>query len=286
MAEPADEATPAERHTATFEIDLDTLKEMSALGVRRAAAFLGVGLNSTADTGNVSLALVDHSMWRFFPDPEPEQAVAEAVSEFRIWVIGNALRELDAFFSRFLDSAWYNIEFAKLHGTKVPSTHTIKGIESDTNVGNKFAKVLDALGKKHDDSGALRSLSLARNSLSHNHGVVAPRHTNVDGALEVRWLGLETRLQQGEDYVVLGPVIALNGIQAPDPSKDANVVVKVVQRTAIFKVGERILLEPAALHEVCFNYLQLTDVVIRELHEYLKERGIAKPAPVVERAAT
>jgi hypothetical protein len=284
MGEEADEAAPTERLTATFEINLDKLKEMSALGVRRAAAFLGIGLNSTANADGLSIALVNHSMWRFFSEPEPKQVVSEAVSEFRIWVTGNALRELDAFFSRFLDGAWYNIEFAKLHGTTMPSNHTIKGIESDTNVGNKFAKVVDALGRKHDDSGALRSFSLARNSLSHNHGVVAPRHTNVDGALEVRWLGLETRLQQGEEYVVLGPVIGADGIQAPDPSKEAEVVVKVVQRVASFKVGERILLQPADLHEICFNYLQLTDVVMRSFHEYLQARGIAKPAPVVEAA--
>jgi hypothetical protein len=124
MIDPDEQKTPESEppgQQTTLEINFGKLKEMSALGVRRAAAFLGIGLNSTNTLEGLSLALTDQSMWRFFSEPEPEATIKEAVSEFRIWITGNALRELDAHFSLFLDEVWFTLEFAKLHGTKVPT---------------------------------------------------------------------------------------------------------------------------------------------------------------------
>lgn len=262
------------RRIASLEINLDKLKERAALGVRRAAAFLGIALNSTSGSEPPALALTDQSMWQFFPTPEPEATVKEAVSEFRIWTIGNALRELDAHFSLFLDEVWYCAEFAKLSGTRVPAGHVIKGIANDTNAASKFQKIFEAIGANNDDGDSLRSLSLARNCLSHSHGVVTPRHTNLEGALEVKWLGLEGRIQQGEEYVVFGPRIEGMGVQAPDPSKEAEVVVAVVGRCRRFAVGERVILDPVELHEICFNYLRLTDVLLMAFQGFLTARGI------------
>jgi len=269
------------RPIGPLNIDFAKLKEMSALGVRRAAAFLGIALNSTGGAATPALALTDHSMWRFFPFPEPEAVVKEAVAEFRLWVTGNALRELDAHFSLFLNEVWFSLEVAKLHGTEVPAGYEIKGIANDTNAASKFEKVFEALGQKNDDGGALRSLSLARNSLSHSHGVVTNRHTNLDGGLEIKWLGLESRIQQNEKYVVIGPTFDGIGVQAPDPSEDASLVVVVVERKKVFAVGQRIMLDPLDLHEICFNYLKLTDKLLLVFQEFLKERGIVKPEPVI-----
>lgn len=270
----ADADGDAGRRVAAFEINLDKLKARTALGVRRAAAFLGIALNSTAGPELPALALTDQSMWRFFPADEPMGVVSAAVAEFKVWIVGNALRELDAHFSQFLDEVWYCLEFAKLSGTSVPFDHVIKGISEDTNAASKYQRIFEAIGSKNEDGDGLRSLSLARNCLSHSHGVVAPRHTNLENALEMRWLGLEGRIQQGEEYVVFGPKIEGMGVQAPDPSKEAEVVLVVVQRSKRFVVGERIVLDPVELHEICFNYLRLTDILLNAFQVFLTARGI------------
>jgi len=255
------------------EISVPRLREKSMLGVRRAAAFLGIGI-STATSGSPRLALTDQSAWRFFPDPAPEELTREAVEEFIIWVIGNAIRELDSHFSGFLDEVWLACEFAKLHGTEVAADFAPKGIDQKTNAASKFEIVLRALDSANDDTGALRSLSAARNSLSHSHGVVTDRYTNLKGALEVRWLGLEARLQQGDTYIVIGASPGDFGIQAPDPSLGATVQVVVVERTKKFAVGQRITLAPLDLHEICFFYMHLTERVLDALQDYLRRQGI------------
>jgi hypothetical protein len=85
-----------------------------------------------------SLALEQHSLWRFFPEPVPEQLGRDAVREFRSWLVGNALRELDPYFNRFLDETWAMLAWSNLHGTVVSSAHTVKQISDDANAAKKF----------------------------------------------------------------------------------------------------------------------------------------------------
>src|SRR6185437_15244540 len=104
--------------TVHIDLDLDKLQQVSLLGVRRAAAFIAVAFNSTENWCG-ALGLPSHSMWQFFPDTPPPELVSNIVTEFRSWVVGNALRELDAAFNEFIDRAWAGFEWCKLHGTAV-----------------------------------------------------------------------------------------------------------------------------------------------------------------------
>jgi hypothetical protein len=266
--------------TRELVVDFAELREISYKGVRRAAAFLGIGLPVTENYVPESLSLTQYSMWQFFPEPIPKSVGMEAVSEFRSWLVGNALRELDLFFNLFLDAIWNTAAWSELHGTRVRSTHTIEQIASETNGAKKFSKVMRKLGDPKPDTSMLWSLSNARNCLSHNGGIVAPRYAKFDGALLIRWIGLEARLQQGERYIVLPPVI-VDAFQAPDPSQEADVVIVVVEREKRFAIGEKIDLRPEELHEICFYYQQLTDQVVKGLADSLKARGIGPRAPIV-----
>jgi hypothetical protein len=253
-------------------IDFAKLREIARKGVSRAAAFLSVGLSVTENYVPASLALEKDSMWRFFPEPVPEQIGKEAVREFRFWLVGNALRELDLHFSLFLDSTWAMLAWSKLHRTRVSSAYTVKQISGETNAAKKFSMLMRELGDAKPDTSMLWSLSNARNCLTHNVGVVIPRYANSDQTLLIRWIGFEARLQQGEQYIVMPPVMDM--LQAPDPSKEADVVLAVVEREKRFAAGEKIELTPGELHEICFYYLRLTDQVMERFSADLAARGI------------
>jgi hypothetical protein len=255
-----------------FQLDYDELRKPAYLGVRRAAAFLGVGLNATEEYLPQSLALTKVSMWNFFPEPLPEEAGRDAVKEFRIWLVGNALRELDAHFSLFLDNLCFAIRLSKLHGKRIRSDHVVKSISGETNVAKKFSTVMKELEDQEPDAAMLWSLSNARNCLTHSGGLVTARHANSDGVLLVTWLGLESRLMQGEQQIVLPPVFA--PIQASDPSKEAFIAVVLVERERRFSIGQKIEFTPNELHEICFYYQRLTDQVVEKLAANLAARGI------------
>jgi hypothetical protein len=124
------------------------------------------------------------------------------------------------------------------------------------------------------DTSMLWSMSNARNCLTHNLGVVAPRYAKSAGVLLIRWTAFETRIQQGERHVVVPPLIT-DGLQAPDPSQEADWVMVIVEREKRFAIAERIELTPGELHEICIYYSRLADQVTESFSANLAARGIA-----------
>lgn len=261
-----------------IRLDRNTLRETAYLGVRRAAAFLAIGLNTTEEYIPQSLALTNLSMWHLFPEPLPEQSAREAVKEFRTWLISNALRELDAHFSLFLDNTCFAVRLSKLHGTRVRTDHVIKMITAETNAAKKYGIVMNELGEDKPGASMLWSLSNARNCLTHNRGVVTDRYSNSSGSLSIKWLGIQGRLVQGEHQIILPPIF--DALQAPDPSKEAFVEIAMIEREKRFGIGQRIELTPNDLHEICFYYLRLTDQVVERLTANLAARGIGPVEPI------
>ena len=257
-----------------LKLDLVELKEVSLQGIRRAAAFLGIGLNATRDWSNPSLTLDSFIKWQFFPEPIPEEQMKNAVEEFQRWVIGNSLRELDASFNTFLDGAWGIKEWAKLHKTSVKSSHKIATVSADTNAANKLEKILRDLDGDLSDVPRLKTLSNLRNCLTHARGIVTERHANEDGKLKIRWLGLELGFVQGDSYSAIPHEVDAPYLQAPDPSQPADVVIKFSERERCFGMGSAISISPRDLQEICFFYQRLTDQVVPKLHEFIIARGI------------
>lgn len=272
---PAPQAEPA-AHQRLLHIDLDQLQQIALIGVRRAASFMAVGLNSTKGDELPSLALSNESMWRFFPDPPPEALAQEAVREFRTWVIGNGLRELDAHFNRFLDAVWPAIQLGKLHGQKVSWSFTPKDISGDTNASKKFSKIMQEIGGDDSQAGRLWTLTNARNCLTHAAGIVGKRHANDGDQMRVLWMGMETRLRQGDTEVVIDQVIGPEGLRAPDPSKEAEIVAAWLEREQVFQMGQPVTLEPHELHEICFYYSHLTGAVTAALTAFFAAAGVVQ----------
>jgi len=274
---PDAQAEPSAQHI--LHIDLDQLQQIALIGLRRAASFMAVGLNSTKGDVLPSLALSDVSMWRFLPDPAPEALAQEAVREFRVWVIGNGLRELDAHFNRYLDAVWPAIQLGKLHGQKVPWSFTPDDISGDTNASKKFSKIMQEIGGDDSQAGRLWSLTNARNCLTHSAGIVGKRHANEGDHMKVLWMGVESRLKQGDNEVVIDKVIGPEGLTAPDPSKEAEIVVVVVEREKVFPIGQPVALEPHELHEICWYYSHLTGVMIAALTAFFAAAGLTQEGP-------
>jgi len=263
-----------QKNEIRLNFDLDDLKNVSISGVRRAAAFSAIALNATQNPLVQSLSLPSYSMWRFLPENPPEELLISSVKEFRVWVVGNALRELDAAFNELLDNCWQMNEWSKLHGQKVKSDHRVESIEAKTNVGTKMGLVLKELGEKEPDTTKLWTLSNLRNCLTHARGVVTSRHANDATGLKVLWLGLELGFQQEGNYVPMPMPIPQGGVQAPNPAEPANVVAKVVDREKIFPFGSSVSIEPRELHEICHFYLTSTNKVVQSLQKAMSGRGL------------
>lgn len=76
------------------QIDLRALMEIGRTGALRAAAFVALGQKAWTDEALKSVTMDTPFSIRLLPEPLPEQLAKEVRSEFRIWVMGNALAEI------------------------------------------------------------------------------------------------------------------------------------------------------------------------------------------------
>lgn len=262
-----------------LNLDLEKLRQVGYLGPRRASAFLCFGLTPTRGEPPKSATLNHSFNIQFLPDPLPTPLAEQIVGEYRIWLIGNALRELDLHYHLFLDQAWATAQFAALHGKSVKSNYIIPQVSQETNAASKMKKLYKVLNASDEKAlSQLWSVTNARNCLTHSAGIVTPRFANIDcKQLGLRWLGQQVRLEQGEEFVEIGP--EFQPLQAPDPSKEANVVVRLVEKERRFDVGKQIDLSAHDLHEICFFFMQLVDQTIEHLLQHTLKMGIPNQNP-------
>lgn len=248
-------------------LDLTGMLEFASIGVRRASAFLKLGiLQSEAEIPD-DISLVGGMTYKFWPTPLPEEAKTNIRSEFRSWIIGSCLKELDAYFSLFLDKAWHMLELLELHGKTLHSSTVLefdRKFSSNTNAANKaelFAqKTLISI-----ETDYLNSLSRARNSLTHGAGRVRSRDAkDGNNQLSVKWLGYDIVIADGKNELILkNDDFEPYRIQSKDGAK---LLLKFVERERRFDIGSKIELTAEDLSEICMFYNQLS----AKIHDGLK----------------
>jgi len=255
-------------------INADAIKDIALRGVRRAVAFLCLGLQATRKGPPDSVALDSKFVIQWFPDPLPTELAAELAIEYENWIIGSALRELDQYFGMFLNEIWHWMRLVQFHGqTLPPDFGSDKKFLDDTNVARKLSEIEQSLGVKAGiASGFFGSYSLARNALTHNLGVVRDRDANEDGALVVRWHAPTIVVKaDGQEYVIDQSA----GVTDRVFTSDAQVGFRMRERQAIFNVGDRVTLSRFDLSEICFSYQNAADSILKEFLKSLRLRGIS-----------
>lgn len=258
-----------------LRFDLNAMRERACVGVRRAAAFLGLSERFMESDLPRSLTLGRNIKRQFLPDPYPDNDIPELRENWRAWIIGNALRELDQFLSLCLDEAYDMVQQAKLVSGENPPEHQWRRIDRQTNVAEKHKLVLEQAKRNAqvhiDDQSCLVSLSHARNCLSHDLGIVTPKRT-ANGELRVRWITIRTLIEQGEN------VIDMDAVDFPfqlDPDgPDGVVVAKIEIAEKIFNVGDHIRFTPDELLSICLFYQLVIDRVSQAVQGYAEDCGV------------
>jgi hypothetical protein len=258
-------------------VDLAKVTALALLSVRRATAFLAMGFRTINLPLPLELSLEEHSMLRFFPSPLPPELSEEVVNQFRIWIIGAALRELDAGYSLYLDSVYQVLTIFKDRKISVDlqKRKAIKQFTAETNVAKKFLQIENDFGIKAKSRVHIERVSMARNVLQHAGGRVRSRECVHAGHFELTWLGFDTRFV-GESTGVIERVISdalREPYMAQDP-KGMRVELVFVQRSRAFSEGQVIELSPHDLHEICFMYQNQTVEIHEEAAKYATAHGI------------
>lgn len=252
------------------------LQERAYIGVRRAAAFLGVSERFVEGSFPRSLTLGHKLKQQFLPDPYPEENIFELKENWKAWIIGNALRELDQFTSLFLDDAYDMAQEVLIFSGDYSPDYSWRRIEKITNVAEKHRRVLEQVGffsgNHIEDQKCLVSLSHARNCLSHDLGVVTSKRTTHD-AMIVRWVAPRIFVQQGDKKYYIDEQSMPFSLDKDGPEGTIMVNFEIIERK--FSVGDNILFTPDDLLGMCHFYKMIIDKICQEISKYASIHGVS-----------
>jgi hypothetical protein len=270
----------------TIRIEPVALLRLIDAAARRVSAFLRLGLDDLDARGNGDFHLSAIVNYQFWPAEITQNQRAEARDEYRAWLTGSCLRELDLFYGVFLDRTWHVIEVIGLHGSPIPAGHTFdEKFAGDPNVARKQERVAQRLGTA-DCFAELNSLSLARNALAHHAGVVRPRDCNnaERSILEIAWRAMDlVASRNGIEVVVAGMPFDTHTLPGDGPTMFS---MQFKPRTVCVPVGGRIALAHSHVAELCAFYRALACDVLEGLKKYCEARGIVPEPNVPQTSAT
>jgi len=103
-----------------IEIDGHKILNIALLGVRRAAVFMGLGINAARDSRFREYELAHITGIELVPRGVEDKVVDKFKDEFQLWIIESGFRELLERFALFLDSIHYHSLLLATNHRKIP----------------------------------------------------------------------------------------------------------------------------------------------------------------------
>jgi hypothetical protein len=260
--------------TVTF--NFDHIREIAHKGVRRAAVFLGLGLNAAYDKEFTDYRLSKITQIDIVPPDADDNTIAAFKKEFSFWIIGNGLRELVETFSIFLD----RLHEACLVFKTSKGSYTQKQLREECTkfhyfgLSEKLATIKQEFALAPDNPDHLISINKARNCLTHRRGKVGVQDVGADNKLHLNWKGMDVFVKTpGGEEIPLIP----GGLNKPIHLQDGgDVMLRIVQRSQTFSLGEGIILTPVDLSEMCQVFAEETNHLCKGGMDYAQRLGIPK----------
>lgn len=252
---------------------------MALKGVRRASAFLGLGVNVSRDPDFKKYQLSDFTSLRIIPDDLGDDEVRKIKEAFEIWIIANGLRELAETFALFLDRIHTSclLMATSKNALDPDDANTFGPAFERKGIEQKLATLRNRFAVSTDKENYLASINRARNCITHRNGRVGPEDVGNDDTFRLTWWALDFYVEtpNGEKHH-LKPPYPENGIYLED---GGTIMMKVTDRTIEYPIGHYVRLSPSDLSEICLLFQLSTTEVVKSTIQYAEGIGIEVKAP-------
>ncbi len=264
------------------DIDIAKLSDVGHSGVRRAALFLGLGLNAAyrEDFRDYELHKIPYAsdqtslLVDFFPSDLPPEQISTFKEEFALWIMGCGVRELLEHYALFLDQIH---NFALLVRESKGALESINPQREQNRfhlrlgIPDKLDTLRDRFAIEPSEPECIKQLYEARNCLTHDLGVITPRRCNSADTFTMTWLAFEL-FAKGAKSGIERSVISLIGDRT---NEETSILGRIVGRERKFDRGTRLQLSRQDLSEICFFFRsRAIPSVIESFIGFLKAQGI------------
>ncbi len=247
--------------TLKVEIDISKLSEIPHTGVRRAVMFLGLGLNAAYREDLVDYQLRNLPILPgqtgipidFFPDNLPIEQIRKYKEEFSTWIISCGIRELLEHYALFLDKihlyclqtlASKNFSFA------FDPINSHKNFVLSNGLPGKLRLLRERFTIDPNYSDYIKKLYIARNCLTHDLGIVKPKHCGENGLFTVSWRSFDVILFDNKTKEEI-PILGAIGLTVENGGQ---ISIRPCVREKKFTPGEKITFNQQDLWEVCYFF--------------------------------
>lgn len=259
-------------------IDFNKLLKIALTGVRRVSIFMGFGVNAALDEQFKTFQLSQITKIQLVSSDVSDDVLHQYKEKFLIWIEAQGFRDLVETFAVYLDNLH---EACQLIRTRKLSQENRDNHLAFCKKGTwKKLKILkERFSVQPDNPNYLVSLTWARNCLVHRQGVVGPEDIRGEGkALEVSWLGMDVliRTPTGEEHYLLDNLQQ----KTLDLADGGEVMLKFIERSRKFSLGETLKLSTRDLAEISWYYTREAKSICKAAEAFAKKSGIPiKDAP-------
>lgn len=269
---------------AAVNINLRQLSDIAHTGVRRAVLFMGLGLNAMhrEEFRDYQLHKLPHQRGQtsmpidFFPSDLPNERVDEFKKEFSLWITGCGLREMLEHYAVFLDHIHkYGLlvqQVRGLLGGRDPEKEQ-RNFHRNGNLAEKLRLLNERFEITPSEPGTITQLYVARNCLTHDLGIVGPKHCDGQGHFAIFWTAFDM-VAIGDETGTEVLLADLIGWATPT-SEPTSILMRRVKRHRTFKSADKLRFSQQDLWELCFFFNAVAiPTVLASFVAYLKANGI------------
>lgn len=260
--------------TTSRTLDFDQISQIAHKGVRRAAAFLGMGVNAARDKEFKKYQLSDLTIFRVIPDNISDAEIGHIKEEFEKWIIVNGLRELVESFAIYLDRIHTACLLMATNKSAISAedANTFGVAFERKGLEQKLSSLKNRFSVATDKEVYLASINRARNCITHRNGRVGPKDVGEDNIFHLKWWALDFYIEtpNGERHDMTPPYPE-EGIFLKD---GGTVMMKVTDRAVQYQLGQYVRLSPKELSEICLLFQLSTGEILKSAIQYAESLGI------------
>jgi hypothetical protein len=235
-------------------------------GIRRAVVFLGLGVNAADNKSSLEYRLLNDSRIQLLPDV-PDSVVEEWKSQFRIWIVGSAFRELVEHLCLLLDRIFYcTLKFAE------PSSKvTFKEFER-MGLDKKLTCLSKEFGNSTKLDSPLATFYPVRTCFVHRLGRVGSKDV-TSGPLKLEWASIRLFISTPSGEIEFS-LEARHAHQIELPEGGAIMAQPLALRSRSFVLGDSIDLTAHELTEILYFAQIWIAQILESATGFARSRGV------------
>jgi hypothetical protein len=260
-----------------ISVDLGQIDEIARKGIRRAAVFMGLGVNAANAPELTNYQLTEDTAIHLLPNVPPE-VLDEWKQQFRLWVVSCGFRELVDSLCKYLDQVHIACYIAvhRKFDPKIQKQFEYAGLS------DKLLLLQQDLGVTSLNAPLVQSFYPIRNCLVHRLGRVGPEDTKDGQPLRLRYRRMEF-VHTSESGKVIDLPDLMDPKTKPFALEEAGALgFQYRERTLDFARGSIITFTPKELTEVLFFTNQFLYEYNKAVLDFATHVGAYTPPPKEE----